>query len=113
MVERWNGLTKLKHAATTAASTVDGSFISTTRLGRVRDRKKDSGATWADCSAAKLQALISHVVNSGALVSFSRTTDGGVSVLYIKDEEEELKEYPKSTDDMDALLDELIEVYRR
>lgn len=84
---------------------------SSTRLASRKQSSKKGGLTWGDGDSAKLQELVWRATEHGALVSFSKTSDGGALVLYLKEGHDEAKEYPASEQELDIVMDDLIETY--
>jgi hypothetical protein len=74
-------------------------------------KKKKGQVTFGDGSPQKIQEMIWRIVDQGGLVSFSKTSDGGALVLYVKDGLDEYKEYAADEDTLDEHLTNLIEAY--
>lgn len=85
----------------------DGKEPGSSRLTSRKQRAKKGQAGWDDCDSQLLQEVIARVVEEGALISFSKTLDGGALVLYIKDGSEETKDYPSSADAIEEALKDI------
>lgn len=81
---------------------------------RLSSRKTTNGqgaVTWGDVDANSLQACIDKATSQGALVSFSKTGDGGALHLRVIDGPDVAKEYAASGEAMDAYLEEFALLY--
>lgn len=84
---------------------------STSRLSNVRKRKGNGSPGWDDFDHSLLAQTIERVTRSGALISFSRSSDGGAASLYIKDGDEEDKSYFAHEGEMEPFFLTLYEEY--
>lgn len=79
------------------------------RLAARKKQQSRYGITWQDAHDAKLSQAISSVVDTGSLISFSRTSDGGALVLTILDGTDKTPYYVTTGEEVDELLSWLIE----
>lgn len=101
-----------KGNGSTAGSKGASAPAGNSRLSSRKNRSKKGQTGWDDIESALLQQMIALVVETGALISFSKTTDGGALVLYVKDGFEEAKEYPASPDELEDVVRDFIETYK-
>lgn len=85
----------------------DGSGASNSRLASRKAKSKKGQTTFQDVSSQLLQEAITFVVDSESLISFSKTSDGGALVIYVKEGNEESKDYATSPDELDEALTDI------
>lgn len=81
------------------------------RLTSLKARRKRGHVECAECDSALLVGVLDRVIETGALISFSRTSDGGAISVYIKDGADEDKVYVTNEEELTQLLHELYEEY--
>lgn len=97
----------------TSSSTSTGSSGDSTssRLQSRAARNARRKIEWSDCDMELLQRAIATTTATGALISFSKTSDGGALHLRVMDGQDEAKEYASSPEDANALLEEFAQLY--
>lgn len=82
------------------------------RLAQRRAKASRGRVTWADVDPARLQTMIDRITQTGALVSFSRTSDGGALHLRVLDGNDGAKEYATTAQEADDLIEEFVDLYQ-
>lgn len=100
----------LKERGSGAASAKDGSKTAS-KLDRLRKLSGHSEITWEAATPALLAGCVAAVSSQGALVSFSKTSDGGALCVYVKDGTQAERLYAASAEEADAHLEELTKLY--
>lgn len=88
----------------------DGSLDSNP-LSELKRRRRFSGITWGDATPSVLVQTIEAVSQSGALISFSKTMDGGAVAIYIKDGTASERFYAGDADELAELLEHIHSSY--
>lgn len=86
-----------------------GAAASLASLARSRSR---SQTTWQDATPQLLQEALTFVVDSGSLIGFGRTSDGGALMLSITTDGLSSKFYASQTEEVDELLREVVTAFR-
>jgi len=60
--------------------------------------------SWADIDSDTIAELVRVVTASSAAIMFGRTSDGGAMSLCILDQSEKIKEYPRTSTEVESLL---------
>lgn len=81
-------------------------------LSGIGQQRRSNSATWGDADPKTLINVLESATEMGALVSFSKTSDGGAMRLYIKMDRDTANFYGSSSDEIDAILSDLEQRFR-
>lgn len=81
-------------------------------LQRLRSKKQSSRVTWSDVSADLIAQVLDVCSSSGALISFSRTSDGGALHVYVKEDRDSENWYAADAEKLREILEELFAAYK-
>jgi len=84
---------------------------SESRLTLLRKGKKQEDTSWGSVSPQELASAIEAVTATGALVSFSMTSDGGAMALLVIDDKERERWYAHTGEEMAIHLADLTAAY--
>lgn len=68
-------------------------------------------SSWSDIDNQLLRDCIVAVCDSGASIQLGRTSDGGANKVFVYDGDNIVKEYPRSVEDVEALLRWLVNMF--
>lgn len=81
-------------------------------LTGLNQRKRSRSVTWGDVDPKTLVNVIESATEDGALISFSKTSDGGAIRMFIKLDRESANFYASTTNEMDEQLSDLEQRFR-
>lgn len=81
-------------------------------LTGLSERKRSRSITWQEADVKTLLNVIEMVTESGGLVSFSKTSDGGAIRMFIKQDRDSANFYASTADEIDEQLADLERRYR-
>lgn len=100
-----------KKTTSLSTSTDEPGDNTPSRLQSRQGTKSRTAISISDCDTELLARTMERLTEAGALVSFSKTSDGGAIHMRVLDGDDIAKEYAATREAFDALLLEFYELY--